>query len=697
MGLYQGLNPTREQSVIAAKRWLQQFPDTLAEVKRILADKNRSPVKLVSGDFETYSECNLKKHGAWVYGEHPSTEPICFMYAFDGDEDNIRDWIPTEKECIQRKWSMPADMWVALFIDGATFSAQNDFFEFCIWNLCLKWPTLPVSQQEDTMAWSAAHALPLALDKCALALGTKAQKDRRGAQLIQLLSKPVRGHRNRDPGLLQEMYEYCRQDVRTELGIRKRLKPLVPSERKVWELDRKINIRGVRIDGELAVAALDLSTQVTAELDKRFSTITGGKVASARKRDQVLNLVQDSGIEVADLRKTTIKKMLEDDTLPERVREILELRLESSKASVAKYSKAFDIIAADGRAHGLLQYHGATTGRWAGRMFQPQNLPRPSFNDTDACIDWILARDIEMVGMFWGSPMEAMSSCLRGLIQAAPGKRLIAADYSAIEARMLAWGAGQEDIVEVFRSHGKIYEYTAQQIYGIPWEEIDKESMERLIGKVANLALGYQGAAGAFLSMAAVYGIMVKESLVKKIVNDWREANDKIVNFWYDLDRQAIRAVKNPGHWFKGATGVVSFACARNREFLYMKLPSGRMLAYYQPRVELVKTPWGKEKEQVTHLGFDKKRRWCRIRRYGGSWTENWDQAASRDLIAHAMPKLEEAGYEIILTVHDEIIGEAPEGHGSLKEFNQIMCTLPEWAKGLPVKAAGFETIRYRK
>lgn len=697
MGCYAfDLTTPQNQLQHAAWKWLDRFPGMKRDVHKILDNKKRPIYKQIGGDFETYSECNLKTHGAWVYGEHPSTEPICFMYTFENNEDEVRDWLPCPIETEARQWSMPSDLFVALYVDGATFSAWNDFFEFCIWNLCLGWPLIPLEQQEDSMALAAAHALPLGLEKCALALGASHQKNKRGAQLIHMLCKPVRGKRNMDPGLYQEMYGYCRQDVRVEAAIRKRLRPLIPSEREIWKMDRQVNVRGVKIDTDLAVAALDLSNAATIKLDAKFNKVSGGKVSSARKRGKVLELVQGEGVEIADLKKTTIKAMLEDELLPDRVREMLELRLESSKASIAKYNKAYDVAAKDGRAHGLLQYHGATTGRWAGRMLQPQNFPRPAFKDLDACIEWILARDIEMVGAFWGSPMGAMSSCLRGLITASPGKRLLAADYSAIEARMLAWMAGQDDILEVFRSHGKIYEYTAQQIYGIPWQEIGNDSMERLIGKVANLALGYQGAVGAFSSMAAVYGVVVKEALVKKIVKDWREANHHIVDFWYDLEKQAIDAVKYPGSWFRNKTNKLAFACGRNREFLYLRLPSGRLLAYYQPKVEMV-NKFGKLREQVSHMGFDRKRRWCRINRYGGSWTENADQAASRDLIAPGMKRLQDSGYDVLLTVHDEVIGEADVGYGSLQNFKDIMCQADPWADGLPIAASGFESFRYKK
>ena len=655
-------------------------------------------VKKVNMDFETFSEVNLKTSGAWVYAEHPSTEPICLCYWFDTDpDDHIRTWIPDTFDCEMREWAMPEDLRKAIFEDGAVIAGWNVMFEWVIWNLCLKWDSPHISQWEDTMSIAATHALPLALEKCALALRLKHQKDKRGSYLIQRLCKPVRGKRIRDPELLKEMYQYCAQDVRTERALSRLLKPMTPNERAIWELWTRMLIRGVKLDPDLIAAANDMAGSVRESLDQETRDKTAGLVQSTRKRNQVLDMLESHGVTTKKLTKQAIKDLLERDDIPPLVRELLENRLESTKASVAKYKKGLDVIASDERAHGMQQYHGATTGRDAGRLLQVQNFARPSFDDTEHCIEWILRRDLDAIELLWGAPMEALSSCLRGMITASPGCRLIVADYSAIEARAIAWLAGQEDLLEVFRGHGKIYEHTAGQIYGVPWTEIGKESMERFIGKVASLALGYQGGVGAFLSMAALYGVVLEEKFVEGIVKAWRKKNDQIVSFWYDLDRAAIRAVKNPGRWFPIPNGKASFACDKRRNFLYLKIPGGRTLMYFKPRMEVLEKPWGGTAEQVTHLGFDKKRRWGRVHRYGGSWAENVTQAFCRDLMYYAGLRLDEAGYPIVMTVHDEIVSDVPNGRGSFEEFRDIMCDLPEWAAGLPVGASGYEGFRFRK
>lgn len=657
----------------------------------------RIKVRKIHLDFETYSECNLKTHGAWVYAEHPSTEPICLSYWFDTDPDEkIRRWVPDLFDCAMRQWTMPEDLHQAIFEDGAVIAGWNVMFEWVIWNLCLGWESPPINQWEDTMAIAATHALPLALDKCAQAIRIVDQKDKRGSYLIQKLCKPVRGKRNRDPGLYRELYSYCDQDVRTERGIARKLKPMIPRERSIWELWTRMFIRGVKLDPDLIAAANDMATDIRESLDRDTQIKTAGLVSSTRKRNQVLDLMESHGVVTNKLTKQAIKDLLERDDLPQLVRELLENRLESTKASVAKYKKALDVIANDERAHGMQQYHGATTGRDAGRLLQVQNFSRPTFDDVDHCIDYILLRDLDAVELLWGAPMEALSSCLRGMITASPGNRLVVADYSAIEARAIAWFADQMDVLEVFKGHGKIYEYTAAQIYNMDWRDVGKDSIERFIGKVASLALGYQGGAGAFLSMAALYGVVLEESFVEGIVKAWRKKNDKIKQFWYDLDKAAIRAVKHPGKWFPIPNGKISFACDKRRNFLYMKLPSGRKLMYFKPTLEIVSKDWG-DVEQVTHLGFDKKRRWGRIHRYGGSWAENAVQAFCRDLMYDAGLRLDDAGYHIVMTVHDEIISDVPDDHGSYEDFKRMMCELPGWAQGLPVNASGYEAFRFRK
>lgn len=635
-------------------------------------------------DFETYSECDIRKAGAWAYSCHASTEVICMAYSIDGAPPVL--WLPS--------MGAPAELFAALQ-RGAMLHAWNSFFELSIWRNVLEWPDLPISQMTDTAALASMLALPRALGDCGAALGIAADqvKDKRGRYLIQRLCKPYRGQRCRDPELLRELYAYCQQDVIAEQAIAAKLLPISVNERAVWELDQKINIRGVYIDAAAVDDALHLIDVQTDRLNTEVYAITKGALENVSQRAKVMNYIAGLGYDMDCYTAGYIETVLKDANLPAQVRRLLEIRQQTGKTSTAKYQALKEIVTPDSRAHGLLMYHGASTGRWTGKHFQPQNLPRPSarFEGSEAqAVELIRSRDADLLTMVFDDPMDALSGAIRGMITAPPGKRLLIADYSAIEARALPWLAGQHDVLDVFRSHGKIYEYTASQIYGLPWREIGKDSPERFVGKVATLALGYGGGAKAFAGMAQNYGVDIPEELAEKIKTDWRKANDNIVRFWWNCEAAALRAVQKPGVTFEERG--VSFRVVRG--FLFCKLPSGRLLAYYAPKIE----PGRFGNDQVTYMGVNSvTRKWERQSTYGGKLVENITQAVARDVMASAMLRLHAAGYEIVLTVHDEIIAEADNDFGNIEEFKRIMCELPTWTEGLPLAASGFEAERYRK
>ena len=631
-------------------------------------------------DFETYSEGDIRSLGAWAYAKHPTTEVICLAYAIDDDEPKL--WLPGDDN--------PA------FIGNLTdyeLHAWNSFFEYCIWHHVLGWPEVSVKQWHDTAALAAALAMPRKLGDCGAALGIDLdqQKNKRGRYLIQRLSKPNRGERIRDIDLLQEMYDYCCQDVIAERAIARRLhfSELQNIERAVWELDQTINIRGVPIDTQAVDDALDMLEQVTETLNNEVSEITDGHLAGVSQRARVMEYIaKHHGYHLETYTKGFLRSVLDDDTLPAVARRLVEIRLQLGKTSTAKYAALKQLVTDDGRAHGLLMYHGASTGRWSGKHFQPQNLPRASFDDTDMCIELFKSRDADFLEMLYGDPMEALSSCLRGMICAPEGNRLIVADYSAIEARVLAWLAGQQDILDVFRGDGRIYEHTASKIYGVPVDKVTKD--QRFIGKVATLALGYQGGSGAFTAMAEAYGMEIEPALAEKIKTEWRKVNKHIVKFWYGCEEAAIAAVETRGAVIR--VGHIQFRASC--DYLFCCLPSKRLLAYYQPRLE----PGRFDRDQVTFMGTNSvTRKWERHHTYGGKLVENITQAVARDLMAEAMLRVESAGYPIVLSVHDELIAEVPEGFGSVDHFAELMCELPVWAEGLPISAEGFESRRYRK
>jgi len=632
-----------------------------------------------SVDFETYSEAPLMKVGAWAYSVHPSTEVLFMAYA-DGDDHPLLTNDPKEMRRVLLERAKK----------GNVFSAWNSFFEFCICVNVLGLDPFPFSQWQDTAAQSAALALPRALGACGKALGMPQdkQKDEHGKKLIQKLCKPVRGKRNKDFKLMQELGEYCVQDVIAERAIANKLRPLSPSEKAIWELDQAINFRGVGIDLERVEDAIAIRDIEKEKLFDSVAKITGGELSNVNSPKAVQAYALEKGYELKNFQKGYLSEVLEDKTLPEKVKQVVEVRLQTGKTSIAKYDSLVKITdKKDSRTRGLLRYHGASTGRWSGNLFQPQNLPRPTLKDPEGAVELFEHRDPELLDLVYGQPMEVLSSCVRSMITAAPGKRLFVCDFSQIEARVLPWLAGQNDILEVFKNDGKVYEHAAAKVYKKDPSKISSD--QRQIGKVVTLACGYQGATGAFQSMAAIYGVEVPDTKAKRIVDDWRKANPKIVSFWYDIDRAAQGAVKNPGVLYRCRS--IRFKVVNG--FLFCRLPSGRLLAYYKPSIEE-----GKFGPQINFYGNDSyTKRFKQIETYGGKLVENITQAVARDCMTEGMLRVDEVGYDIILTVHDEIIAEVPEGFGSLEEFQSLMCQLPEWAEGLPLDGDGYEAKRYRK
>lgn len=633
----------------------------------------------ISIDFETYSEADLRAIGAYKYAAHPTTEVLCMAWAIDDEEPQL--WTPDQP--------FPARLFDEIF-RGAEIWAWNAGFERAIWEHVVSPRAdaigIEPDQWNDTAALAAALALPRALGKCAAVLGLAEQKDDGGRYLIQKLCKPYRGERRRDPHLLDELYAYCKQDVKTEREIKRyvqQYKPTTAGEREVWLLDQEINNRGLGIDTASASAAIEIIYKIGERLTDSVKELTTGELAGVGSRDQVMRWARSRGYKLTGYDKNTILNALADPALPDDVRHVLEVRRTLGKASTSKYQAMLNLAGEDGRARGLFWYHGAQTGRWAGRGFQPQNLPRPAFDDTDNCIKLFEHRDPELIEALYGDPMAALSSCLRGMIVPAKGHRLIVSDFSAIEARVLAWLADEQGPLDVFREGGDIYCHAATGIYGRTITPKDKE--ERQIGKVAVLALGYQGGVGAFQTMAKAYRVEVEDEKADEIKVKWRKAHKKIVRFWYDLEQAATNAVAYKGTVF--IAGRVAFKV--EGDFLFAKLPSGRRLAYYKPVVS--------NGELQFFATNGRTGQWCRNDTYGGKLCENVTQAVARDLLASAMLRLENAGYKVVASIHDEIICEMPIGEGSLATMEQLMCELPDWATGLPMAAEGFQCERYRK
>jgi DNA polymerase len=644
-------------------------------------------------DFETRSDIDLSKCGLSVYVNSPHTDILCMAYKIDGGPTQI--W--------KRGEPFPKNIDMS---SSFSLKAQNAPFEFAVWNTIgvkkYGFPPLPLENVYCTMVMAFTHGLPGSLEKMAPALGIEKQKDMAGSRVMLQLSKPrkinedgtyVWYEESDSPEKFETLYAYCIQDVEVEYECEQRMRPLSAAEREIWLLDQKINNRGIQIDVESVKKAIDVVYEDKARLDKEIQEISNGKIASANATAQIKEYITERGIDIEGVTKGDVVDLLKDPSLPDDVRTILEIRQAGAKSSTAKLRAMLLRADKDGRVRNVHQYHGAGTGRWSGRGIQTQNLPRPQLKQEQ--IEGVIAnlhKGPEYIDMFYGPPTACVSDCLRSFITAAPGKDLLVVDFAAIEARVLAWLAGQESILEVFRTHGKIYEAQAGGIYNVKMEDVTKD--QRQIGKVAILALGYQGGVGAFQSMAENYGVKVSDARADEIKVAWRKANPQTVQYWYDLDNAAIQAVLNPGTKFYAGHIERQVIFLVSGSFLMCRLPSGRILYYPYPKLELNK--FGRE--SVTYMGENPKtKKWERLSFYGGLAAENITQAVSRDLLAEAMLRLERKCYEVVMHVHDEIVCEVDEKFGTLNYMINIVCELPVWAKGLPIASEGFRTKRYRK
>ena len=498
-----------------------------------------------------------------------------------------------------------------------------------------------------------------------------------------------------DPGKWKLFKEYCKQDVFTEREIKRELQayPVPESEQKLWELDQLINIGGVAVDRELIRGALAISGQLGGELKQKAKDITGlenpNSVAQLKEW-----ISQNAGVEVESLNKQTVAELLADKSGTAQLKEVLKLRQEMAKTSIKKYQAMEQAVCSDGRIRGLLQFYGANrTGRWAGRLVQVQNLPRNYLDSLDTARELVKGRKTECLKLIYGSIPDTLSQLIRTAFVPGEDCRFAVADFSAIEARVIAWLAKEEWRLDVFRTHGNIYEASASAMFGVDIGLIKKGNPEyalRAKGKVAELALGYQGASGALIQMGAL-NMGLKEEELPDIVKRWRASNRRIADLWYGVERAAVECVK---------TGItVTLSCgvsfARDEKCMTILLPSGRRLFYNHPRL----IPNERGYDSLWFMGVNQSsRKWEAIQTYGGKMTENIVQAVARDCLANAMRNLSEAGYKINFHIHDEVILEVSEdGPQSLEEAVRLMCRPPSWAPGLPLNADGFTGSYYKK
>jgi len=653
-------------------------------------------------DFETRSRVDIKKSGVTRYAEDPSTDVICLAWAIDDDEPSL--WLPGQP--------MPSRLHKAVLYE-ADFWAWNAPFEIAIWQHVMvrryQWPIIPLYQWQDTAALALTCGYPGQLGKCAKALKVKMQKSVTGTRLINMLSKPKKDGTFRgfadNKDLFLQMYAYCKQDVRTERDIYHALpiKEITPQERRVQLQTWIMNRRGLPIDVVSVDAIQDTIRRYVKHLDQITSLLTDGRLISTRQRDALLEELE---VNLPDLQNATVKKALEGE-LSEKDRKLLEIRKQINHGSIAKFARLQQMICRDGTVKDNIQYHGARTGRDAGRGFQIQNLPRRHVADPDLFMELYSRFGIRKLDLIFPI-LETASALIRPCVMAPPGKKLIVSDFSQIEARGVAWTTREMDILKEFEAGVDPYIAQASKMYDKPMEEIQKGSIERQYGKMAVLLLGYQGSHKAITRFAEAYKLNIERKEAAEVVKKFRGSRPRLVNAWYSFAQAAMAAVEAPG------TQQIVPDCApavfqMRGPHLTMRLPSKRLVWYPEARVEEVTVRYedaetGKMKtftaNAVTCMVIDSMTnyKWVRKGMSGGNLFQNYVQAICRDILMEAVLRCEAAEYPVIGRVHDEVITLVPDSvMYSLVQLNQIMSIRPKWALDFPIKADGYESKRYKK
>ena len=648
-------------------------------------------VRNLSIDIETYSDVDLSKCGVYKYVEG-DFHILLFAYAFDDEDVKIVDLACGEE--------LPQEVLDAIDDPNVIKWAWNAQFErTCIGHYLGR--VLSPDSWRCSMVQAASLSLPLSLKEAAKALKTGEQKDKAGENLIRYFSVPCKptksnGGRTRNlpehnPEGWQQFKDYCMQDVRTERDIRKRLEvfPLMEHEWDYYHMDQRINDRGVLIDKKLVEQAIACDLMLSDAMTKKAYELTG--LENPNSVSQLKTWLQERGIEIDSLGKKEVAAMITDldkHSCDQEALDMLKLRLQMAKSSVKKYQAADRCTCADGRARGLFQFSGANrTQRWSGRNIQLQNLPQNHISTLDEARELVKMGCFDMVESIYGNTPDILSQLIRTMLIAKPGCKFIVADFSAIEARVLAWLAGEEWRMEAFKNGEDIYCASASQMFGVPVVKHGINGELRQKGKVAELACGYGGAAGALISMGAL-DMGLSEEELPDLIDDWRNSNPKIVQFWWDIEKAAIESIKDHKDRQVGRIGV-SFS----NNTLWLQLPSGRRLAYIKPKLQ----PNRFGRLSITYEGLGQNNKWCRIETYSGKLVENITQATARDLLAEAMWRIEKAGLEIVGHVHDEVILEVPENGVTVEDVCQIMNQNPKWADGICLSSAGYSGSYYFK
>lgn len=673
-------------------------------------------VQHLSIDIETYSDVDLSKAGLYRYVQSPVFEILLIAYSLNNAPVQVVDIASGEQ--------VPSRLFSALFSSRTVKHAFNAAFEWqCLskgFRLTERESVNWLRQWRCTMLHARYCGYPGSLEAAGAALGLSEdqKKQATGKALISYFCKPCaptrsNGYRNRnlpahDPAKWELFKTYNAHDVIAEMEVERRLSlfPVPDDIQEQWITDQIINLRGVAADMDLVNGALEIDAGNQEELLREAAQISGLENPNSVSQLKAW-LEAEIGESVSDLSKATVDELIERLTLmvdqgqiDGKVVRLLEIRRELSKTSNKKYDALKAAACEDGRVRGLLQFYGANrTGRWAGRIVQPQNLPRTYIKSEllPLARDFVKQRNTDGLQLVFGSVSDTLSQLIRTALVAAPGCTLIDADFSAIEARLIAWLAGEEWALEVFRTHGKIYEATAAQMFKVPIDKIKKGNPEysyRQRGKVATLALGYGGGPGALIQQNALKMGLTEDEL-PDIVNRWRGENPHIVQFWSTVEAAAREAV-NLGRRVELWDGRLTFAreCDSHNDFMTIRLPSGRKLYYVKPHMG--RNRFGRP--ALRYMGFGDNNKWGSIETYGGKLAENITQAVARDCLAFALENLEDAGFPIVFHVHDECVAEIPDGsENDLKRMVSIMSRTPPWAPGLPLNADGWVNAFFKK
>ena len=640
-------------------------------------------------DFEAGSEEDLKLTGSWEWSKHPSTQVICLAFCVDGGP--IVTWTPNYRDHEK----------VLIFAvkKSAELHAWNAPFEYGMWNNIMVpmfgWPEVPIEQFHCTMATAANAGLPMSLEQAALAANAPFKKDEDGRKVMLRMARPrslnptVWWH-DTDAKKLETLIAYNKADVEAERALSAMIPRMSLEERQIWLTDQRMNLHGFYVDKPLMDNLTTLTDEAMAFFSQEIRNLTNNEVKSVNTTGTLVRWLKERGIATDTVAKAALTELLAQAGHDPDVKRVLEIRQEAAKSSTAKLVSMKNWSTSDGRIRHMVQYYGAgRTGRWAGRGPQVQNFPRGNVKKINLAIK---AVEMGMKGSdlreMFGRPLDVVSSSLRGVLRAAPGNKLAVCDFSQIEARVVCWLAGQQDILDVFASGQDVYVYTAKKI----------NSDNRQLGKVAVLGLGFGMGATKFVDAAATYGITLDPDEASSIVGQWREANSKIQKFWYDCDRAARAAIQmGPRAGMTVGPQKVKFQMGTDllEGCLLVSLPSGRDLVYRNARLEA-----DDGHLNITYDGVNQyTRKWQAIRSYGGKLVENITQAVARDLMASAMVNIERAGLWLVSTIHDELIVECPaeKADAAFSLMKSIMCDAPDWAEGLPLGGEGFISERYGK